>query len=167
MAINYRSRPERARDLVAAIRADGRAVDANLRGFEAGLSYAGPTKQSPASLPPETRAIVDEGVRIDGRGPRDLRPVSAEVRVLPSAHGSGLFQRGETQVMNVTTLAMPRMNQMLDTLGPEGLRRSVVVAATSDQPPMVRVKGAFVATAIAEYYRDQGLNVVLYGKQQG
>jgi polyribonucleotide nucleotidyltransferase len=64
------------------------------------------------------RRIIDEGMRIDGRGLRDLRPVSAEVGVLPTAHGSGLFQRGETQVMNVTTLAMPRMNQMLDTLTP-------------------------------------------------
>ena len=64
------------------------------------------------------RRIVDEGKRIDGRGLRDLRPVSAEVGVLPTAHGSGLFQRGETQVMNVCTLAMPRMNQMLDTLSP-------------------------------------------------
>ena len=48
---------------------------------------------------------------------RDLRPLSAEVGVLPTAHGSGLFQRGETQVLNVTTLGMPRMDQMLDTLG--------------------------------------------------
>ena len=64
------------------------------------------------------KRIVDEGVRIDGRGPRDLRPVSAEVGVLPTAHGSGLFQRGETQVLNVSTLGMPRMNQLLDTIGP-------------------------------------------------
>jgi polyribonucleotide nucleotidyltransferase len=69
------------------------------------------------------RRIVDEGVRIDGRGVRDLRPVSAEVGVLPTAHGSGLFQRGETQVMNVCTLAMPRMNQMLDTLSPNNEKR--------------------------------------------
>ena len=47
------------------------------------------------------KRIVDEGVRIDGRGLTDLRPVSAEVGVLPTAHGSGLFQRGETQVLNV------------------------------------------------------------------
>jgi len=65
------------------------------------------------------KRIVDEGKRIDGRGPRDLRPVSSETGVLPTAHGTGLFQRGETQVMNVCTMAMPRMNQLLDTLGPE------------------------------------------------
>ncbi|MBC7644375.1 MAG: FliI/YscN family ATPase [Thermoleophilia bacterium] len=50
---------------------------------------------------------------------------------------------------------------VMDTMGPEGMAKSVVVAATSDQPAMVRVKAAFVATAIAEYFRDQGLNVVL------
>ncbi len=60
--------------------------------------------------------IVNEGFRIDGRGTRDIRPLSSEVSVLPSVHGSGLFQRGETQVLNVTTLGMPRMEQMLDTL---------------------------------------------------
>jgi polyribonucleotide nucleotidyltransferase len=65
------------------------------------------------------KRIVEEGLRIDGRGPRDLRPISSEVGILPTAHGTGLFQRGETQVMNVATLAMPRMNQLLDTLDPE------------------------------------------------
>ncbi len=65
------------------------------------------------------KRIVEEGLRIDGRGPRDLRPLSSEVTVLPTAHGTGLFQRGETQVMNVVTMAMPRMNQLMDTLSPE------------------------------------------------
>ncbi len=69
------------------------------------------------------KRVVDDGVRIDGRRPRDLRHVSAEVGVLGTAHGSGLFQRGETQVLNVTTLAMPRMNQLLDTLSPETHKR--------------------------------------------
>ena len=63
------------------------------------------------------RRIVEEGVRIDGRGTADIRPLSASVGVLPMVHGSGLFQRGETQVLNVTTLGMPRMNQLLDTIG--------------------------------------------------
>jgi polyribonucleotide nucleotidyltransferase len=61
--------------------------------------------------------IVNEGARIDGRGPKDIRPLSSEVGFLPSVHGSGLFQRGETQVLNVTTLGMPRMEQMIDALG--------------------------------------------------
>ena len=69
------------------------------------------------------KRIVEDGVRIDGRGLTDLRPVSAEVGVLPTAHGSGLFQRGETQVLDVCTLAMPRMNQLLDTLSPETTKR--------------------------------------------
>ncbi len=64
------------------------------------------------------RRIVEDGVRIDGRGPTDLRPLSAEVGVLPKVHGSGLFQRGETQVLNVTTLGMKRMDQMIDGIDP-------------------------------------------------
>ena len=71
------------------------------------------------------KRIVEEGMRIDGRGPRDLRAVSSEVGILPTAHGTGLFQRGETQVMNVCTLAMPRMNQMLDTLTPDTEKRFI------------------------------------------
>ena len=71
------------------------------------------------------KRVVEEGIRIDGRGPRDLRPLSSEVGILPAAHGTGLFQRGETQVLNVCTLAMPRMNQMLDTLGPDNEKRYI------------------------------------------
>jgi polyribonucleotide nucleotidyltransferase len=69
------------------------------------------------------RRVITDGVRIDGRGVRDLRPVSAEVGIIPMAHGSGLFQRGETQVLNVLTLGMPRMDQMLDTIGVETKKR--------------------------------------------
>jgi polyribonucleotide nucleotidyltransferase len=69
------------------------------------------------------KRVVEEGIRIDGRGVRDLRPVTAEVGVIPTAHGSGLFQRGETQVLNITTLGMPRMDQLLDTLSPEDHKR--------------------------------------------
>ena len=67
--------------------------------------------------------IVDEGVRIDGRGTADIRPLSAEIDLFPTAHGSALFQRGETQVLNVTTLGMPRMDQLLDTIGPDDTKR--------------------------------------------
>jgi polyribonucleotide nucleotidyltransferase len=69
------------------------------------------------------KRVIEDGVRMDGRGVRDLRPVSAEVGVIPTAHGSGLFQRGETQVLNITTLGMPRMDQLLDTLSPEDRKR--------------------------------------------
>ncbi|MYI56448.1 MAG: polyribonucleotide nucleotidyltransferase, partial [Acidimicrobiia bacterium] len=55
--------------------------------------------------------ILGEGRRIDGRGTSDLRPLSAEVGVIAMTHGSGLFQRGETQVLNVTTLGTQRMDQ--------------------------------------------------------
>ena len=67
--------------------------------------------------------IVDEGLRIDGRGTADIRPLSAEIDLFPTAHGSALFQRGETQVLNVTTLGMPRMDQMLDTISPDDSKR--------------------------------------------
>ena len=55
--------------------------------------------------------------------PTDIRPLSAEVGVLPTAHGSGLFQRGETQVLNVTTLGMPKTDQILDNLGNRDRKR--------------------------------------------
>ena len=61
--------------------------------------------------------VVNEGIRMDGRGPSDIRPLSSEVGVVPRTHGSGLFQRGETQVLNITTLGMLKMEQQLDTLG--------------------------------------------------
>ncbi|MCU4183737.1 polyribonucleotide nucleotidyltransferase [Acidiferrimicrobium sp. IK] len=67
--------------------------------------------------------IASSGVRIDGRQPADIRPLSATVGLIPTAHGSGLFQRGETQVLNVTTLGMPRMDQLLDTLGVDDKKR--------------------------------------------
>ena len=57
--------------------------------------------------------IINEGKRIDGRGPKDIRALSAEVGLLPRAHGTGLFQRGETQALSIATLAMPRMEQFI------------------------------------------------------
>jgi polyribonucleotide nucleotidyltransferase len=67
--------------------------------------------------------IVNDGLRIDGRGLTDIRPLSAEVGVLPRVHGSALFERGETQILGVTTLNMLRMEQMIDTLNPERTKR--------------------------------------------
>jgi polyribonucleotide nucleotidyltransferase len=69
------------------------------------------------------RRVVDEGIRLDGRGAADIRELSSEVGVIGRAHGSGLFQRGETQVLNVTTLGMLKMEQMLDTLDPNTTKR--------------------------------------------
>jgi polyribonucleotide nucleotidyltransferase len=71
------------------------------------------------------RRIVEEGVRLDGRKVDEIRELSAEVGLVPRAHGSGLFQRGETQVLNVTTLGMLRMTQMIDTLDPEESKRYI------------------------------------------
>ncbi|MDO4716669.1 MAG: polyribonucleotide nucleotidyltransferase [Propionibacteriaceae bacterium] len=69
------------------------------------------------------RRTLTEGVRIDGRGPRDIRTLSAEVAVVPRVHGSALFQRGETQIMGVSTLNMLDMEQKIDTLSPENTKR--------------------------------------------
>ncbi|MFX4271151.1 polyribonucleotide nucleotidyltransferase [Propionibacteriaceae bacterium Y1685] len=67
--------------------------------------------------------VLRDKVRIDGRGLTDIRPLSAEVEVIPRVHGSALFQRGETQILGVTTLNMLDMEQRLDTLAPERTKR--------------------------------------------
>jgi polyribonucleotide nucleotidyltransferase len=67
--------------------------------------------------------VIKEGVRIDGRGLADIRPLSAQTHVLPRVHGSALFERGETQILGVTTLNMLRMEQMIDTLNPDRTKR--------------------------------------------
>ncbi|MBI4234408.1 MAG: polyribonucleotide nucleotidyltransferase [Chloroflexi bacterium] len=67
--------------------------------------------------------ILEEGIRPDGRGPRDLRPISCEVSVLPRTHGSGLFRRGQTQVLAIATLGSLGEEQRLDTLSPEDTKR--------------------------------------------
>ncbi|MBL8926921.1 MAG: polyribonucleotide nucleotidyltransferase [Pseudonocardia sp.] len=69
------------------------------------------------------RRILTDQIRIDGRGITDIRPLSAEVEVVPRAHGSALFERGETQILGVTTLNMLRMEQQIDQLGPETRKR--------------------------------------------
>ncbi|WP_299057847.1 polyribonucleotide nucleotidyltransferase [uncultured Nocardioides sp.] len=67
--------------------------------------------------------VLREKVRMDGRGLADIRPLHAEVAVIPRVHGSALFERGETQILGVTTLNMLTMEQKLDTLSPESSRR--------------------------------------------
>ena len=91
-------------------------------------AFAGQEKQIKEAVRSLTKKlvrkrVVEDGIRIDGRGPADLRPVSAEVGLFPTAHGTGLFQRGETQVLNVLTMAMPKMNQMIDSITPETSKR--------------------------------------------
>ncbi len=67
--------------------------------------------------------ILTENVRIDGRGLADIRPLDAEVQVIPRVHGSAVFQRGETQILGVTTLNMLKMEQQIDSLSPTTSKR--------------------------------------------
>jgi len=69
--------------------------------------------------------ILDEGVRPDGRDTTTVRPIWCEVGLLPRTHGSGLFTRGETQVLTITTLGTPREEQNMDTLGPNQTKRYI------------------------------------------
>ena len=69
------------------------------------------------------RRTIEEGIRADGRDPKAIRSLSAEVGLLPRTHGSGLFTRGETQVLSVATLGTPREEQRLDDLSPEETKR--------------------------------------------
>ncbi|RSD10422.1 polyribonucleotide nucleotidyltransferase [Amycolatopsis eburnea] len=67
--------------------------------------------------------VLTEKIRMDGRGLTDIRSLAAEVAVIPRAHGSALFERGETQILGVTTLNMLRMEQQIDSLSPETTKR--------------------------------------------
>ena len=69
------------------------------------------------------KRVLRDKIRIDGRGLRDIRAISAEVEVIPRVHGSALFERGETQILGVTTLNMLKLEQQLDTLSPETSKR--------------------------------------------
>src|ERR1700733_9443600 len=87
-------------------------------------TYAGREKEIGAAFRSLTKKLVRQRIltdhfRIDGRGITDIRALSAEVAVIPRAHGSALFERGETQIMGVTTLDMVKMAQQIDSLGPE------------------------------------------------
>ncbi len=77
----------------------------------------------------------------------------------------GMIARNTSADVNVIALIGERGREVLDfierDLGPEGLARSVVIVATSDQPALIRIKGALIATSIAEYFRDRGLNVMM------
>ncbi len=67
--------------------------------------------------------ILNQGIRPDGRGLTEIRPISCEVGLLPRTHGSGLFTRGQTQVLSIVTVASMAMKQTLDTVGPDGTKR--------------------------------------------
>jgi polyribonucleotide nucleotidyltransferase len=93
-----------------------------------GETYAGREKEIGAAYRSLTKKLVRQRIltdhfRIDGRGVTDIRALSAEVAIIPRAHGSALFERGETQIMGVTTLDMVKMAQQIDSLGPETSKR--------------------------------------------
>ena len=93
-----------------------------------GDKFEGREKELSAALRSVTKnkvreRVLRDGVRIDGRGLADIRTLSAEVEVIPRVHGSALFERGETQILGVTTLNMLRMEQQLDTLNPDNRKR--------------------------------------------
>ncbi|MBY0442278.1 MAG: polyribonucleotide nucleotidyltransferase [Mycobacteriaceae bacterium] len=91
-------------------------------------TFAGREKEVAAAFRSLTKKLVRQRIltdhfRIDGRGITDIRALSAEVAVVPRAHGSALFERGETQILGVTTLDMVKMAQQIDSLGPETSKR--------------------------------------------
>ena len=67
--------------------------------------------------------VVKDAKRIDGRGPRDIRPLEAEVGILPGARLRAVPERGETQALNITTLGIVHIEQIIDTLDPEDRKR--------------------------------------------
>jgi polyribonucleotide nucleotidyltransferase len=97
-------------------------------GVGEGERFEGRDKEVGAAFRAVTKKLVRERilrdkVRIDGRGPTDIRSLSAEVGVVPRAHGSALFERGETQILGITTLNMLSLEQQIDSLSPETTKR--------------------------------------------
>ncbi len=118
-ALTIAAKPERESELdrVKALAKEKLAGDFEGRDKEISAAYRALTKKL------VRERVVGEKVRIDGRGLADIRQLSAEVEVVPRVHGSALFERGETQILGVTTLNMLRMEQMVDTLNPETRKR--------------------------------------------
>src|SRR6185436_10251892 len=71
------------------------------------------------------RIVLDEGIRIDGRALNEIRPITVEVGLIPRAHGSGLFTRGETQALTIATLGASSDVQRIDTISPETEKRYI------------------------------------------
>jgi polyribonucleotide nucleotidyltransferase len=108
---------EDATDAVKAAVVDKLAADFEGREKELSAAFRSLTKKL------VRQRVLKDKIRIDGRGLTDIRPLKAQVRVIPRVHGSALFERGETQILGVTTLNMLRMEQQLDTLSPETRKR--------------------------------------------
>ncbi|GEN82028.1 flagellum-specific ATP synthase [Sporosarcina luteola] len=128
------------------------------------------TEQNPPNV--LTRKPIDEKLAVGVKAIDGMLTVGSGQRVgifAGSGVGKstllGMIARNTTADLNVIGLIGERGREVLEfikrDLGPEGLSRTIVVAATSDQPALMRIKGAFTATAIAEYFRDKGMNVML------
>src|SRR4051812_36318289 len=118
-ALRIAGKQEREQSLDAIKAKAHEQLDARFEGREKEISAA---FRSLTKSEVRARVLRDQ-VRIDGRGPRDIRPLTAQVGVLPRVHGSALFERGETQILGVSTLNMLRLEQTLDTLAPEKTKR--------------------------------------------
>ncbi len=107
------------------MRKGGRDQDVADAAFEAALVASGMSKSLTTLLHKKTvrELVLSEGIRIDGRDADTIRPISVEVGLLPRAHGSGLFTRGETQALTVATLGPSSDVQRIDTIGPEESKR--------------------------------------------
>ncbi|MBA3991670.1 MAG: polyribonucleotide nucleotidyltransferase [Propionibacteriales bacterium] len=117
LAIAPKTEREARLDSVKAIALDKVGADFEGREKELGAAFRALTKKL------VRERVLRDKVRIDGRGLTDIRTLSAEVGVVPRVHGSALFERGETQILGITTLNMLSLEQKLDTLSPETKRR--------------------------------------------
>jgi len=117
LTISGKQERESKLDEVKASVIDQVAGDFEGREKELGAAYRALTKKLVRDR------VLRDKVRIDGRGLSDIRTLSAEVGIIPRVHGSALFERGETQILGVTTLNMLTLEQKLDTLSPEKTRR--------------------------------------------
>ncbi|MFD0800496.1 polyribonucleotide nucleotidyltransferase [Streptomonospora algeriensis] len=118
-ALTIADKQDRENELerVKALAAEKIGEDYEGREKEVGAAFRSLTKQL------MRERVLRDKVRIDGRGPKDIRQLSSEVNVVPRVHGSALFERGETQILGVTTLNMLRMEQFIDTLNPDRTKR--------------------------------------------
>ncbi|GAA4916442.1 polyribonucleotide nucleotidyltransferase [Streptomonospora salina] len=118
-ALTVADKQEREDELerVKALAAEKLGEDYEGREKEIGAAFRSLTKQL------MRERVIRDKVRIDGRGPKDIRQLSSEIGVVPRVHGSALFERGETQILGVTTLNMLRMEQFIDTLNPDRTKR--------------------------------------------
>ena len=107
------------------LRKDGGDQDVADAAFSAAIVASGMSKSLTTVLHKQTvrELVLSEGVRIDGRDAETIRPITVEVGLLPRAHGSGLFTRGETQALSVATLGPSSAVQRIDTIGPEESKR--------------------------------------------